>query len=187
MDVPSHSDAPHAWLRTLAAWLLLFVALALYAAAALAPRLLQYVRLQHESEVNQHRLVALELDVERLDRIATALEKDPEFARALARANFEQPDGEERIPLPESLKVDFSAGRANLDLPDPAWPWYTPLLQRIVDDVRLANALLAAAALLAMASFVWPALAESPSGGLWRVLAGRYRTRKAVAEPPGDD
>ncbi len=177
------AEPPHAWIRALAAWLLLCVALGMYGVVALAPRLLSYARLQQQSQTHQLRLVAIEEQVRRLDRIAEALESDPEFAAAYARQTFAvvRP-GEQRIPVPAELSLELAADSTELDLPPPEMPWYTSLIERIALNQRLSTILLSIAAVLAITSFVWPAVAESEPvaadhGSWWKTATRRYHSR----------
>ena len=90
----------------------LLLAAAVYAVVSLSPKLLALVLIKNEYDSNQARLVELEKQVERMGEIANALENDPAFNAAMARADFERErPGEQRIP------VDQKSVHAGVDEP----------------------------------------------------------------------
>ena len=176
---------------SLACWFCLLLAAVLYAAVALSPKLVALTLLRHEHEQNQERLVALEKQVERIERISEALEHDPEFNAALARADFEQVrPGEQRITVQPHLALELRPSAANLKLPDLPLPWYVPLLEVFSENRRLSNIVLGLAAALALLSFLAvrgmpvngvPDLPDSSPGWLFSLLQERYRKHEKRA------
>jgi cell division protein FtsB len=183
-ELRQNDDDPRAWLGALACWLCLLLAAGVYAAVALSPKLLSLCLLRNEYEANQLRLVGLEQQVQRMEQVAAALVNDPDFASALARVDFEtQHPGEQRIPVSSKLSFEPRSAAADLQLPEVPLPWYTPLLRLLAHNRYVSNLLLAAAAALALLSFIaQPGLRTAPgfrsrSGlrGLLDALKERYR------------
>lgn len=146
-------------LRSLAFWLCLFVAAALYAAVALSSKLCAYGSLHAEFETNQWRLVTLERQVTRLRRVAAAQQHDPAFVREQAQSDFEllRP-GEQRIPVDSHLTLHIGPGKSTAAPRPVALPVYAPLSRKIASSRELGNGLLAAAAALVIVAFtIFPA------------------------------
>lgn len=160
MKHPYHPTAAQAesqasWISSVVGWLCLFLAAGFYGAVHLSPRLLTMVKLQHEYDTNHLRLVSLEGQLQKLDHMAKALEDDPDFAAAMARVEFsaDRP-GEQRIPLEPHLQQEPHALAPQLDVVEPAWPWYTPFLKLVVEYDKVNSGLLLAAAALVLFSFI---------------------------------
>jgi len=188
-ELLNDAEPAGAWIGAWICWLCLLTAAGLYAAVALSPRLLTYVRLQQEYQQNQQRLVMLEQQVQRMDRIAAALESDPQFAADLARTDFEtNHPGELKIPVPPELAINVRDTQPDVSLPDIPLPWFTPFLERLSKDRPLENALLTIAAALAIISFILSPGSRGPAGdqnnrhesnprgGLLTTLRQRYRS-----------
>lgn len=113
------------------------------------------VKLQHEYNTNQLRLVSLEGQLQDLGKMADALETDREFTRELARVDFpaDQP-GVQRIDVEPHLAQDPRAFNLKLEVPDPGWPWYTSPLKSIVENRSLNTTFLVCAAFFAMLAFI---------------------------------
>jgi cell division protein FtsB len=181
----SSGEARHAWLGSLFCWLCLLMAAAIYAGLTLSPKALSLLLIQNEFESNERRLLRLRKEVDAMDNIAEALEKDPEFNAAMARADFEKErPGEQRIRVEPHLKLEARPAAAKLTLPDNPLPWYTPVLRLITEDRRISNGLAAAAALLAILCFIIapadgsaanPGDNKSPLVSLFSQLRERYR------------
>jgi len=158
----------YGWVISLAFWLTLFLCAGMYAAVALAPKLLRYAETRNRWRTNQQRLVMLEEKVGYLRQVARELQHDPEFAAELARIelNASRP-GEERIPVDETLRLD--AVNPAVVKPEEAFehPWYLPALQQLAGNAALRRALLMAAAALLLFAFVF--LHESQSRRLLRI------------------
>lgn len=135
-------------------WLCLFTAAALYAAAALSPKLYVHGALQAEYQSNQWQLVSLERQVAQLRRVTEAQRNDPAFVRAQAQSDFEVPaPGEERIPVDSHLTLQIGPGRAEATARRTALPAYMPLVGRIAASRTWSDALLATAAALVIGAF----------------------------------
>ena len=171
-----------AWWGAVACWLCVLGAAFLYATAALSPRILAYVQLRHAYVTGQSQLVALETQVRQMDRVATALERDPQFAADLARVDFEvqRPD-ETLIRVPAQLALEVREHAVETSPPATELPWYTPVLQIAAQNRAANNVLLGLAALLALLSFILSTGTRGrglngPTPGLqaWRYLRDRY-------------
>jgi hypothetical protein len=137
-------------------WLCLVIAIGLYAACTLAPRVVVWAELQARSARNQTELVNLERQAEQLARVAHALERDPTFASELARVelNAARPDGT-RIPLPPSLGFDPRTPCLVEVVADPFEPWYLPASRLVATDAELRWKILGVAAGLMLFAFVF--------------------------------
>jgi cell division protein FtsB len=144
---------------SLAFWLSLFVAAALYAAVALSSKLCVYGSLHAEFESNQWRLVTLERQVNRLRRVVAAQQNDPAFVREQAQSDFELArPGEQRIPVDSHLTLQIGPGCKSAARRPVALPVYAPLARKIATSRELGSGLLAAAAALVIGAFtIFPA------------------------------
>ncbi len=142
------------WLTSLAFWLCLFAAAALYATATLSPKLLTFLTLNRQYHANQWKLVSLERQVDHLEKVIDAQKHDPGFMREQARCDFDvaSPD-DERIPVESHLRLNIGTGSANLTVAAAELPWYSPLLATAARSRNVSNALLLAAALLVLYAF----------------------------------
>src|SRR5436190_77972 len=142
-------DPWQGWLTSLAFWACLFMAAALYAAVALAPKLLAYLALEREFEANQWRLIALDRQVSHLEKVIEAQTHDPAFVREQARSAFDMtsPD-EQRIPVDSHLRLSIEAAPAAANSPARSLPWYSPLLAAVARSRDAGSALLGVAAAL---------------------------------------
>jgi cell division protein FtsB len=137
-------------------WTCLLVSVACFAAVALAPKYVQWARLNEQYTANQRRLAEFERQTLQLKKVADALENDPAFAEELARVEFDAVrPGEEVLPVESALQLDPQAslqGRDRTKFPADSWmPAAVVLAQE--QDVRAA--LLLAAAVLAVVAFTW--------------------------------
>src|SRR5258705_13685823 len=91
-------ESRFSWLVALLFWACLLVSVSLFALTVLSPKVLALSALEKEYHDNQVKLVDLERKVEYFQKVASALQTDAEFAKELARFEFNavQP-GEERI------------------------------------------------------------------------------------------
>ena len=183
-DTPQEVGTLRRWLASLAFWTSLLVATLLYAAVTLAPKVVAYVDLRDSHYRNQVDLVALERDVNHLEKVEEALEHDPQFAAELARINFDAVHpGEERIAVDRALNLDATPsppppGRRS-DYLDP----YLPHLRLIAGDSSMRTKALAAAATITIVAFTFfhtgsPLSAAAPSPR--RRLLDRYRKNRAA-------
>jgi hypothetical protein len=193
--IPANDGPAEAGFRpfpALAFWCSLFIAAALFAVLALAPKLRTYRELSLEYDSLHRQLVSTERRTECLAKVADALEHDPDFAAELARTNFDASVGEERIPVGPQLRlaawdseptIAASHASSSVALLDGM------LLNTLSDDRTVRVSLLAAAALLVLVSFAFCGESTANRGDkdssrprlhirAW--LADRYR--KAVAD-----
>ncbi len=144
------------WLTSLAFWLCLIAAAALYAIVTLSPKLLTFLTLNRAYQANQWKLVSLEKQVDHLQRVIDAQRNDPAFVREQARFDFDvaSPD-EQRIPVESHLRLNIGTGNADLAVVSPDLPWYSPLLAAVAHSRFAANMLLAIAALVILYAFTF--------------------------------
>lgn len=182
--LPERTESRHAWMISVLFWLSLFAAALLYASVALAPRLLNYLRLKAEFHANQVRLVALEKQVGYLDKVAHAMEHEPEFREELARVDFGAArPGDERIAVDPLLTLDARVETSSGKTASTSSPWYGPLLQHLADNDQLRSILLGGSALTVIIAFTFlqdAPLDQPKSEGkrgrnLFAALAHRYR------------
>jgi cell division protein FtsB len=156
MSPPSNPqrDSQHGWLTSLAFWLCLFTAAALYATVTLSPKLLAYLTLNRDYHANQWQLVSVKKQVDHLQKVIDAQKNDPAFVREQARSDFDvaSPD-EQRIPVDSHLRLNIGTGSADLVVVPPDLPWYAGLLAGVARSRPAANALLGLAAFLVLYSF----------------------------------
>lgn len=142
------------WLFSLAFWLCLFAATALYGAVALSPKLLTYFELSREHTANQWRLVSLERQVVHLQRIIDAEKNDPAFVREQARTELEVAAPEEqRIEVESHLHLKIGTGSPDLATHRAERAWFEPLLAFLAHSRSTSNLFLAAAAGLVLYAF----------------------------------
>lgn len=156
-DHPTTPEGRFGWVSSIAFWVCLSFSAALYAAVSLAPKLLTCVELGQQQHVNQLRLVALEEDDRRVERIIAALKDDPRYARELARQDFAaEPSSEEnRIHLDPELSVEARPAAPQVEVQEPELPWYTPFVALVARDTGLATSLLIVAAVVVVYAFAF--------------------------------
>ena len=181
------------WTISIAFWLSLLVAAILYAVVAIAPKLSNYMRLRNDHFTNQVRLVELERRIDYLQKVAIALEQEPEFAAELARVEFDAVDPKDRrIPLQSGLCLD---GWVEADESQPQagnLPWFAPLVEVWAHQSSIRSATLATAALLTLLAFTFFQESQQPllqqfTGSVqdqWRRVWERYTTDHVV-DPSG--
>ena len=151
----TNETPPFAWRASLAFWLCLFITAGLYGLVALSPKLSVWLDLRNDFYTNQVRLVELEQQVDYLDRVATALEDDPDFALELARVDLDakRPD-DELIPLdPELAGLDgpLAASSDNSQLR----PWYTDIINAFAGNKYLRATTLGLTAVVVVLAFTF--------------------------------
>ena len=155
----SRAEAPplrFGWLLSLAFWLVLLLAAALYASVALAPKLLAYVEHRQKWWKNQERLVTLERRVHYLREVAEALEKDPQFAAEVARIELQATaPGEERLPVDEELALEAVREETDEFRHVRLLPPYAPLLVQLTENAALRRLVLIVAAATCLFAFVF--------------------------------
>lgn len=163
------SETPGSWVASLAFWLALLFAVATYAAVALSPNLLTYVRLRDDHDATQLRLVTLEHEVSKLRTTVNALESDPEFVRKLAKTEFAASRaGEEHIPIDEELQLSVHDNDPVFDTPTRGLPWYGSIVESFATNRPLRGATLLSSSLVVVLAFsalgVPSAKSNRPSG-----------------------
>lgn len=177
-------------------WLVLLTAAGLYAAVALAPKIIQWQRWQQVYVTQRYQLLEQEDQLDALQRMVDALDQDPQFVAELVRLELDATTaGEEVIPVDDSLthdpRITSKAGAQSLP-PMPADPW-EPWLLVLATQRSLRSGLLFAAATLVIAAFTFlhdgsetlRAQRENhPDSGLtvWQFFRLRYRV-PAVSTP----
>lgn len=167
---------------SLAFWLCLLSAAGVFAGVTLSPKLLTRQTLAERYREQQFRLLRIEQQVEQLDRVVVALDRDPHFAAQMARLEFDVArPGEELIPVDQALTLGTAT-----EQPPPergrsveAQSWQ-PTLERLATDRVLRWQLLAAAAALVVLAFTFLQdsgipVPEAEAGGPSRGWLARYR------------
>ena len=154
------------WVVSLLFWLTLLSAAVLFALVALAPKLAEWMKVREQYVQNAGRLVALEGQVEYLERVAAALESDPEFARRLAQASQPERSAHQQM-IPVTKDLVFGGSERQHDIERAPQPLYSGLIIRLASDQAHRRVFLCAAALLIIFGFTF--LNDSERGCL-RVL-----------------
>lgn len=180
-------ESGEGWGISLLFWVCLLVAAGLFAAVALAPRLLTYLELRAEYESNQQQLVSLEQQVDSLRRVVAAFENEPEFTAELARIDFDASrPGDERIAVDRRLSLDAGPRPARPVKSSASFDWPRRPLSVIAHETIVRRTALVFAALLTIVAFTFfQEPAESTAGekkatrrpGLFRAIAQRYSGR----------
>ncbi|MEO1999002.1 MAG: hypothetical protein ABGZ17_27460, partial [Planctomycetaceae bacterium] len=133
--------------------------------------------------------------IDYLQKVAIALEQEPEFAAELARVEFDAVDPKDRrIPLQSGLCLD---GWVEADESQPQagnLPWFAPLVEVWAHQSSVRSATLATAALLTLLAFTFFQESQQPllqqfTGSVqdqWRRVWERYTTDHVV-DPSGTD
>ena len=150
------ATARYDWIASLAFWLCLVVAAALFASVTLAPRLVTYLELRKEYQANQEQLVGLEGRTQYLEKVVDALRSDAQFAAEVARIDFDAArPGDERIAVDKSLSLSIP----RYDPPPAAAaadaPWYVPATRFLAGNPSLRPLMLAVAAALVVVAFTY--------------------------------
>ena len=163
-------------------WLTLFLAATIYASVALAPKLERLLVLKRDHAANQWDLVNLDQRVQNLEKVAAALEEDPQFAAELARSRFGAVEpGRDAIKVAEELQFATAATAATTQV---ELPWYYSVVSRFARSTPLRNGALGLAALLTLLGFGflhhrYSMLIEAAATRATRALttlAARYRS-----------
>ncbi len=149
------TNAEQSWVPSVAFWLCLFVAAALFAIPHLAPKLLTHARLNSKYADNQARLITLAEHCEHLKIVQDALQSDPGFQAELARIEFDAVNpAEQRIPVGNGLTLNAIAAVPTQPPPGNTLPWYTGLLEYLAHNRPYTHCMLAFAAVLVVYGFV---------------------------------
>ena len=192
LDTSPHEESteavssPRSWGVSILFWLSIVLAMTLYGAVALSPKLLQWRRLKVEKYNNQVKLVTLEWQVKYLKRVVRAFAHDPDFAAEQARVDFgASRPGEERIAVDPSLTLDSRTSQPVFPKANAKLPWYADTLEMLSTHDGLRHACLLSAAIVTVVSFTF--LQESSVEGFKKFVqdvchiadraTARYRTR----------
>ena len=120
-DAEATSATESPWAVSLAFWSSLLLASAAYAAVALAPKFSQWIQVRTQYVQNAHQLIALENDVNYLERVDDALQKDPRFVQRLVQARqADRPTAGESIPVSGDLMFgSVTTPQVVMDPPQP--------------------------------------------------------------------
>jgi hypothetical protein len=146
-------------------WVCLFGSGAVYAAVYLAPKWVLNSDLRRTERINHQRLLNWQTETVRLQKLAVACERDPGFARELARQAFDfRPADEEAIPLPPHLTLAVPTNTASAREPrapqpgesiQSADPWFLPLLHWTIGHPTVSQSLLCLAGLTTILAFTF--------------------------------
>ncbi len=146
----------HDWIASLAFWCCLIVAAVLFAAVALGPKLVTSIELRKEYLDNQAKLVAMENRAQYLDKVADALESDPQFAAEVARIDFDAArPGDERIAVDKSLSLSaphYEPPPTNISQ---ELPWYAPYAKFLAGNSATRPLMAIVAAALVVVAFTF--------------------------------
>lgn len=149
-------DTQSSWGISLAFWLTLLVSISVYSLVALSPKLLTYIRLRHDFNTTQVRLVGLEHEVEDLDQVIDSLTHDPDFLRKHASVEFgARRVGEERIPVDPDLQLSIRDNDPVFEIPADSYPWYGSLIRPFAETPRLRGLLLLASGMALVLAFTF--------------------------------
>ena len=102
-QLPTASGAT-LWVVSLLFWFTLLISVMMYALVALSPKLAEWIQVRQQYTENAARLVQLEEHVDYLERVATTLRSDPEFALRLAEASIPgRSTGKQLVPVTAEL------------------------------------------------------------------------------------
>ncbi len=171
------TDASPTWIVSLCFWLTLTFAACVYAVVALSPKFSVWNQVRHEYRGNNQQLIALEQDVDYLERVEEALRTDPEFVQRLAGASRQNNDEtSELIPVSGELLFGYvdPAENASQNLSQP--PPYHSAIRTLASHRTLRISLLSFAALLTVFAFTF--LNDAGAGFVY--TAGRLVKAAAV-------
>ena len=175
-SVQSRSDAPQTlqWITAFLFWGQLLIAVGLYAAVSLSPKLLVHSKLETDFLKTQSQLVNLEQQVDELKKVVTALENDPRIIQELARIEIDAVrPGEERISLSSDLTLQSRLTQKRSHATEFTRAWYQPLLSIFAEDHQLRTTSLAVAAALVLISFTFFQPSDSATFSFgWSALRG---------------
>jgi hypothetical protein len=153
--IEQRTNMEQSWVPSVAFWLCLFVAAALFAIPFLAPKLLTHARLSSRFDDNQARLVTLSEHCEQLKIVQDALQSDPGFQAELARIEFDAVNpAEQRLPVGNGLTLNAIAAAPLPAPPGNTLAWYAPLLEFLTENRSYTHCMLAFAAVLVVYGFV---------------------------------
>jgi cell division protein FtsB len=179
MNRPSGTAGIWSGLVSLLFWLALLTSAALYAAVALAPKVIAWQTWEQRHRTNQAELVDLETRCNQLEQVIAALHSDPQFAAEVVRLEFDAlVPGEEVIPVSRPLALQPAAGETAAVPPIHASGRWRTWLEPLAGDQRLRRSLLGIAAALVVAAFTFlhdgGTAHRTDRTSLWQRLRSRY-------------
>jgi hypothetical protein len=146
-------------------WVCLFGCGGIYATVYLAPKWVLNSDLRKTERINHQRLLNWQTETARLQKLAVACERDPAFARELARHAFDfRPADEEAIALPPHLTLPVPTSTSSAPNPGipqqgdsmtTADPWFLALLQWTIRHPKVSQSLLCLAGLITILAFTF--------------------------------
>lgn len=150
------APASSTWIVSLCFWFALTFAACVYAMVALAPKFSVWNQVRHEHQGNARHLIALEQDVDYLERVEEALRTDPEFVRRLAGESRQHGDDtSELIPVSGELLFGYedATEHASQNLSEP--PPFHNSIRMLASQATLRISLLSLAALTTIFAFTF--------------------------------
>src|SRR3972149_1047889 len=150
------ATARYDWIASLAFWLCLVVAAALFASVTLAPRLVTYLELRKEYQANQEQLVGLENRTQYLEKVVGALRTDAQFAAEVARIDFDAArPGDERIAVDKSLSLSTPQYEPAPAAAADELPWYAPVAGFLAGNPSMRPLMIFVSAALVLVAFTF--------------------------------
>ncbi|MEZ5943788.1 MAG: hypothetical protein R3C18_20525 [Planctomycetaceae bacterium] len=173
-------------------WTCFLVCGVLFAAAALAPHIVEHEDLQAQWEAQQQQRLALDGQRHHLELLRDSLQDDPEFINRIASSDLNQsPDAQFALAVPESLRHNPRQARTTEAATESrAVSPYMPLLRDLSKPSSMRTRWIWATAIFCVLSFgfLHEGVFTGPLGKLLthagHVLRSRYRrTDEAVPVP----
>ena len=120
------APAVGSFFMSVAFWFTLLTAALMYAAVSLSPKLADWMNVRQQHAANAMRLQEMEDEADYLERVASALKNDPEFAQRLVQAT--QSGNAQHNALPVSDPATFGGTNA-------AAPALNPLVRPAVAEI----------------------------------------------------
>jgi cell division protein FtsB len=133
-------------------WIALFTAAGLYAAATLSAKAIVLDDRTRELARQSARTVQLAERLEHLERLAHALESDPEYVAARAHQDLKVKTPGAVVLVPEATPITAAVNPSQVVAPR---AWYWPWLDRVARDSLLRNRMLLASAVLVLFGFAF--------------------------------
>ena len=168
---------------SLLAWLCLLAGASLFASIALAPKIVENIRLRDLFSVGQLNLISVENQNERLQLVAKAIREDREFVNELTRVEFDAVlSDEEIIPVADDLKLNRNQFKIQEIEAVTPQVWYLPWLSRLAEDRTVRTGILYSSAMIVVASFIGfqprsfrrVGISEPSQNRTWQLFRNRY-------------
>lgn len=162
-ELPTPAEQPRSILIPLAFWMSLLASAALFASVSLAPRAVEWHATKLATVDRQQQLVRVERQIQQLEKVAYALEYDPQFRAELAAGQLSPSD---------LLTSDVEAPNLPLTV-----PWYVPVLRALSVSGEWRRRVLWLAAGLCVFAFV---ALRDPDRSKDAVLPGSNRSDSLI-------